>query len=301
MKNLIIDANSLMHRVHWVSRTRPLTTSYGRDVGDVSIFLRTLKSYIKTYSPDKVYCCWDKKLVYPSENFRDELTFNEYKGTRDRELSKDVFNNTEDLIHMLEALGIKNMFPRTLEADDVIAWLTHNLQGENIVVSADNDMLQLVSENTKVYNTNKKQLYNIDNFEELLGVPISGFVLYKAIMGDNSDNLKGLAGYGKVKSKRVAKSFSTNKEALDIFTNEQKQHLMKNIKLMNLSVGYKIAGSEETNSYLEQLSHISNSDFDIFKKYCHDFEFNDILNNIDEWSGLFSQSKLLTLLESLAD
>jgi DNA polymerase I len=300
MTNLIIDANSLMHRVHWVSKNRPLTTSYGRDIGDVSIFLRTLKSYIKTYSPNKVYCCWDKKLIYPSENFRDELTFNEYKGTRDHELSKEVFNNTDDLMIMLEALGIKNMFPRTLEADDVIAWLTHNLKGENIVISADNDMLQLVSENTKVYNTNKKQLYTIANFEELLGVPISSFVLYKAIMGDNSDNLKGLEGYGKVKSKKVARSFSVNKEALDIFSAEQKQHLLKNIKLMNLSIGYKIAGEEEINSYTEQLQNIPNPEFGVFEKYCIDFEFNDILNNIDEWSRLFSQSKLLTLLESLS-
>jgi DNA polymerase I len=301
MTNLIIDGNSLMHRVHWVSKSRPMLTQSGREVGDILIFLRTLKSYINQYSPNAIYCCWDKKLLYPSENFRDELTYSEYKDNRDREVTKDVFNNTDDLMIMLEALGIKNMFPRTLEADDVIAWLTHNLTGKNIVLTADNDMLQLVNENTFVFNTNKKQLYTQLNFKNLVGVPISSFVLYKAIKGDSSDNIKGIDGYGEVKSKKIANEFIENKNALDVFTESQKQHLLRNIKLMNLSVGYLYAGEDEVTAYQKQLSRMLEPDFAIFEKYCKEFELNDILRKLDDWADLFSRSRIINLLESLSD
>ena len=150
MTNLIIDGSSLMHRTHWVSKSQPLITQDGKNVGDVFIFLRTLKSYINQYSPNKVYCCWDKKIEYPSVNFREKLSESVYKGQRDKSLSDEVYANSDIVLDMVSSLGIKNMYPRTLEADDVIAWLTHRLKGENIVMSADQDMLQLVSENTIV-------------------------------------------------------------------------------------------------------------------------------------------------------
>jgi 5'-3' exonuclease len=301
MTNLLIDGSSLIHRAYHIGRQRPLTTSYNRDVTDMLIFLRTIKSYITNLNADDVYVCWDKKIQYPCSNFRDKLTEKSYKGNRDKSLAEDVYSNSDDLIKILESLGIKNLYPYTLEADDVIAWLSKNLKGRNVIISMDKDLLQLISETTTFYHPQKKIMITLNNFEEEVGVSKDSFVLYKSILGDSSDNVKGFEGYGKVKAKKLAETIIKEKTEAQKLTQDQKEILAKNIMLMDLNVALKYAPKGEEESYMVQLqtSRDLQKDFKSFKKYCQMFEFEQILSKIDEWENLMKGSRITSILEEM--
>lgn len=299
--NLLIDGSSLIHRVHWINSKNPMTASNGRAVGDIFMFLRSLKSYVKMFDTTTVYMCWDKKLVYPSTNFRHELTGKEYKAHRDKEAAKDVYNNEEDLIIMLNCLGVKNMYPRIMEADDVIAWLSHTLDGPNMVISSDGDLLQLVSHNTSFYHPFKKKVIDLENFEKEVGINKNAYLFYKVIKGDQSDNISGWEGYGKVRAKKAAEQIATKLESIYQYSKEQKIIFERNLRLMNLEQGYYAAGPEEVKSYQAQLEALINIDVDLnkFKFYCERFEFAQFLNKFNEWENLFKGSRLLSVLNNM--
>jgi len=299
--NLIIDGSSLLHRVHWINSKRPFINSKGKNVGDIFMFLRSVKSYANMFDTKSIYVCWDKKIIYPSTNFRAELSKKEYKANRDKEKAKDVFTNEEDLTRMLTYLGIKNMYPRIMEADDVIAWLCEILDGPNIVVSADNDLLQLVSEKTSFYHSLKKKLIDLENFESTVGVKTAAYLYYKAIKGDVSDNIPGWVGFGEVKAKKIAERLADDCLYINECTDEQKYVLEHNIKLMNLEQGYNMAGEEEVKSYQEQFKQLVDlePDLESFKHNCKIFEFNQFLKNFTDWENIFKQSRLFSILNNM--
>ena len=86
--NLIIDGNNLLYRIFWTSNYK---IEESNNPGQIFLFLRSLKSYVDKFRPKNVYCTWDKKLEWPSTNFRREATTVEYKAGRDDEKFKNVF------------------------------------------------------------------------------------------------------------------------------------------------------------------------------------------------------------------
>lgn len=292
--NLIIDGSSLLHRCHWVGSYRNMAS----ESNDIFLFLNGLKSYVKLFSPNpkNIYVAWDKKILWPSTNFRSATENVEYKSNRNKDDAHEVYQCEEKLTEILSSLGIKEMYPRIMEADDVIAWLAHNLSEKSIVVTCDKDMLQLVSKNISVYLPNKEELVDVNSFKESIGMDISTYILYKAIMGDPSDNIKGLVGYGKVKAKILAESYDESK-----LTKEQVDIVNRNLNLVDLSKGYILAGPEEVECYNEQLKAFTNTQVDLntFKEFCKKHSFNTYLKNFSEWENIFGVSRLISLIENI--
>ncbi|UCH72545.1 MAG: hypothetical protein JSW62_03080 [Thermoplasmatales archaeon] len=293
--NLLIDGSSLIHRAHWVNSNHPMK------MGEVFIFLRSLKSYIKMFESKSIYVCWDKKIIKSATNFRHEISDTEYKGNRDKSKAKDVYSNEESLTTILNCLGVKNMYPRIMEADDIIAWLSTTLDGPNIIVTADKDMLQLVSEKTSFYNPSKKVLIDPSNFEKEVGVKKDAFLFYKAINGDQSDNIPGWPGYGKVKSKAAAEQIADDYASIKQYDVELKLIFERNLRLMNLEQGYNKAGPEEIKAYQEQFDTLIDlePDLDKFRFYCEKFEFKQFLKKFNEWENIFKGSRLLSVLNNM--
>jgi len=300
--NLLIDGGSLIHRVYWVSQKHPFKTTSGDDIGDIYMFLNAVRGYVKLFNCTSVYVAWDKKILWPSTNFRKE-SFKDYKGHRDKEKAKDIYYHEDEIIRILGLLGIKNLLPRVMEADDVISWLSRKLEGPNIVVSSDLDLLQLVSKTTSFYQPYKKLFIDIKNFEEHVGLVPAGYLYYKAIKGDISDNIPGIRGFGKVRARELVQKILYQQANIQkILNNDEYQQFINNIKLMDLAEGYKIAGPEEEQEYEKQYQELSNLEpnLDGFKNVCEQYEFNKFLNQFDEWKALFSKqnSRLLTILNT---
>lgn len=290
-RHLIIDANNLLYRSFWVAN------QFGKDDAnkqDIFIFLRAVKAYAELYKPiDKVWCVWDARLAYPQGNFRSEIAQDEYKGGRNNEKFKEVYENVPELKSMLEDMGAQNMYPYRMEADDLMAWLSDNVDGESIIASSDKDMLQLVNDYVTVYNPMAKKEYTVSNFEEMTGFATpNDYFWFRCFTGDKSDNISGIPRFGNKKYQKIAPETAPEKviESVDSYDikDEQKEIVRRNFELMNLHYGYTVY-KEETITYRAQFHQsLDTNDWDKFKSKCIELEFFAIVNKLGEWRKLFT-------------
>lgn len=276
---LLIDGNNLLHRAYWIAK-------YNEKEGSnlyIEIFLKSIKTYRDLYNPDKIICTWDKKMHLDTneKNFRQQLV--DYKEGRDEDYNKQVYEHIDYINRFLLSLGIKIMYPGWLEADDIMHWCsTQHPDDDFVIVSVDKDLLQLVSVNTVVYNPIKKIEYNVNNFEQLLGVSHKNFLLQKAIIGDISDNIKGLDKVGAVKSKKY---ISGEKQ----FTEEQKLIVERNLKIIDLSQGWQINEPREKIVYEKQW----NIDWPepmkkVFFTLCMQYSLYEIISKPEQYEAFFN-------------
>jgi len=281
-------------RTHYSNKSRNMTG----DGPDIYLFLKSVKSYATMYNTRDVYIAWDKKLGNAS-NFRTESTDGDYKGTRSNEAAQEVYATQPKIDKATELLGCKNFYPWIMEADDIISWLSITLEGNNVIVTTDNDMLQLINKKTCVFHPKKKTTIHHDNFEESLGMPIEHYLSYKAILGDKSDNIKGIDGCGPVRSKKMAKVWMETPEKIP---DKERVIIEQNIQLMDLSIGYKLAGETETKLYKKQLDIYKDiePDFEGFESLCRKYAMNSILKDIEVWKATFEKPYLLKFLEEVS-
>lgn len=279
MKYLLIDGNNLLHRAFWIAKYKEQEDSNLY----LEIFLKSIKLYAELYPSDKIICTWDKKMhLDEGKNFRQELC--EYKQGRDENYNKKVYEHIDDINRFLLSLGVKIMYPGYLEADDIMHWCTtQHLDDDFVIISVDKDLLQLVSSNTKVYNPIKKQEYNIVNFEALIGIPVEKFVLQKAIIGDVSDNIKGLE---KIGIKRAQKYISGESQ----FTSEQQEIVEKNLKLVDLSQGWQINEPREQRIYEKQFKMKWPEPMKrVFFTLCMKFALYNIMSKPEQFNMFFKE------------
>jgi len=212
-----------------------------------------------------------------------------YKGTRQK--ADDSLYRQEGIIFdIVSTLGVKNMHPYVLEADDVISWLTTKIK-PNMIISVDHDLLQLVDENTSFYHLNKKTIINTSNFEEVMCVPLNAFLYYKTILGDASDNIPGFPGFGKVRSRKLAMELAGYHGDISKInlTQDYVEIYEKNLRITDLKQGYNIEQNELPHyekQFADLQTHIA--DFDAFTAHCDKLGFKTIINNIEEWKAVFT-------------
>jgi len=239
MKNIFIDGNNLLFRC--VARNskfikeRDITTTEGvSDLWIVANCISSIYNDTKQYhdTDTQIYVVWDRKLNKDVKNWRYDI-IPEYKGNRKNgELKSKVHDLSRRISSVLKDMGIYSIFPYSVEADDVINYLKNTLEGNSVIVSVDKDFYQCIDETTVVYNPIKRLEINMSNFKEVATVSRENFVLFKAIMGDTSDNIKGLYRYGKVKAKKLAENWETESLKLD---DEQKETLDRALAVIDLN------------------------------------------------------------------
>jgi DNA polymerase-1 len=288
--------NNTLHRAHWIAKNtnKPLVNSKGQETGTLFTFLRTIKTNATTFNTNKIYIAWDTKLTN-QVNFRKTLTEGTYKGTRDHARNKEVYDSMPIILDSLKALGVKSIFPGSLEADDVISWLSKTVIGRKIIISVDNDFAQLVSPEVSFYNPIKKIIVDSNNFEEHFKLTPREYVFFKAIVGDTSDNISGIEGFGKVKGAKLAKAFVNGDTSL---INPYIHKVHENLKLVDLSYGIN-NNAVEIDLYMQQYTTLQSvkPNFDDFKRLCEDLEFSTFVNELDKWKSTFGKS----MNESIVD
>ena len=113
-KTILIDSSNLLHRAVWI------TESVRKNINPAYIFLTSVKKYAEMFETNEIISVWDKRLIRGIKNYRRLAKQTEYKAGRDKERSARVFSHEEKTTEMLNQLGVKNMYPGILEADDVI-------------------------------------------------------------------------------------------------------------------------------------------------------------------------------------
>ena len=180
-------------------------------------FLKQISNFYQQFKPKDVFICWEgtnsRKL---RQNILKEYKMNRHKPTNQRRSAKKASKlSVENIrqyitlfkVKLLENLPIRQLNVNNLEADDVIAELTRVYKDDNvIIISADADFQQLISENVSIYNHLKKVFITKENIKDKIANPFN-LIWEKAIVGDKSDNIAGIKGVG---PKTFAKIFKDN-------------------------------------------------------------------------------------------
>lgn len=175
-----------------------LSTKDGTPTGGVYGFAVLALEIVKRLKPDYVCVAWDSKT-----NIRSRLElYPLYKANR-KAPPPDFYEQVPILMELLDALEWPVYEADDYEADDLMGAFAKQAgeKGiESFLVTSDLDALQLVDPTTHIF-TLKKGLTNIDlfneaSFKEKYGVDAKQWVDVKALKGDSSDNIPGVAGIG---------------------------------------------------------------------------------------------------------
>lgn len=193
MKILLIDGNSIMNRAFY--GIRALTSPKGFPTNALTGFLNIYFKLMKEEKPDRIAAAFDLK----APTFRHKL-YSEYKGTR-HAMPEDLAAQMPVIKRILKALGVPVVELEGYEADDIIGTLSRVAadSGTDCVISTgDRDSFQLVNDRVTVrLATNKEDvLYTPEKICEQYGVQPREMLEVKALMGDASDNIPGVAGIG---------------------------------------------------------------------------------------------------------
>ncbi len=207
---LVIDANSLIHRAYHA--LPPLTTSQGVLVNAVYGFSSILLKMLREMKPAFIAACFDLK----GPTFRDEM-YEEYKAGRE-EKPQEFYDQFDMIKEVLAALHVRIVEQEGYEADDIIGTLVRRAQKEarSIIVSGDKDMLQLVADAVEVALVKKgvseTVVYTPQRVREEFGFGHTLLPDYKALRGDPSDNIPGVAGIGEKTARELVRAFGTLEE-----------------------------------------------------------------------------------------
>src|SRR5439155_6135633 len=192
---MLLDANGLIYRGYFA--LPPLTTKNGELVNAVFGFCQIVLRGFQDLAPAYVAASFD----LPGPTFRHEQ-FAEYKATRQR-MPDDLADQFPKVRAIVAALGIPVYELAGYEADDVIGTLTRQAEElgvDTTIVTGDLDMLQLVSERTRLMTTRSgvqnTVIYDEAKIDERYGLVAAQMVDFKSLKGDTTDNIPGIPGVG---------------------------------------------------------------------------------------------------------
>lgn len=258
-KILLIDGNSLFFKSFYATyfqlkENMPGSRSKNNEPINALRTFATLMMNLKDSHKDfNILVAFDER---DSETFRHQHSF--YKATRDVQ-PQELYQQIPFIKEFLDLYGIKYVSNKYLEADDIIGILAHKYKKDSQIkiISTDKDLLQLVDANVDVYLSKSgvsiMEEYNILNFsDKFLGLKPNQIPDLKGIMGDTSDNLKGIAGIGEAGAVKLLKQFGSL------------ESVFENLSQLTPSMQKKISEGKEMGILSKQLATIiSENEFDV--------------------------------------
>ncbi|MBQ8532515.1 MAG: DNA polymerase I [Clostridia bacterium] len=197
MKLLVIDGNSIINRAFYGIKL--LTTKDGQYTNAVYGFINILNKLLDTENPDSVAVAFDLK----APTFRHKM-YTEYKAGR-KGMPEELHSQMPIMKQWLNLAGYTHIECEGFEADDILGTLARHCEetgNECVISTGDRDSLQLVSDKTRVLlaatRMGKTEIINYDKAAlfEKYGLSPQEMIELKALMGDSSDNIPGVAGVG---------------------------------------------------------------------------------------------------------
>jgi len=305
---LLIDGLNLFFRNFAMLQ---MVNPKGVHIGGLGGFFRSLGALIRQIQPHQVYVIFDgagssmnRKNIVP-----------EYKSGREaqRITNWEVFENLEEehdskidqivrIIQYLKTLPVKTISIDRVEADDIIAYLSHKAlkqPGDRaFIISSDKDFLQLVSGEVVVYRPIEKKFYTSEYFREKYNMLPENFIIYKTLMGDNSDKIRGVKGLGEKKLFKLFPELTkwevSWEDILDICEKKFKDHIIyariiqevdqleKNYKIMDLSNPMMDKNEKEyLNGFVNSKKLTYNPK--LFTDLYNEDELGGMIRNLDFW------------------
>ncbi len=206
----LIDGHALAYRMYFAltagGSSQRWLTSTGEPTAGIYGFARELLRILEQEKPDYLAVAFDT-----GKTFRDKI-FPEYKATRAK-MPEDLRPQIERIRQMVDIFNIPRLEMEGYEADDVLGsaagWAAKQGLGVKII-TGDRDLLQLVNERTIVYLAgDDKNFITPQDVLDKLHVRPEQVVDYKALVGDKSDNIPGVAGVGEKTTENLLAKYGT--------------------------------------------------------------------------------------------
>ena len=208
---LIIDGHNLLFQMFFGMPTK-IIGERGVPIHGVIGFIGALNRMIDSYNPTHLLVMFDGETKNPRKDILEE-----YKANRPdwSEVSDDEnpFTQLPMIYEALDCMGVRHRETTVCETDDVIAAyaIKYGKECEVIIASFDSDYFQLVNDNVRVLRYRGKCSVICDSryISERYGVPPSRYLDYKCLVGDSSDNIKGVKGVGPKTAAKLLDKFGT--------------------------------------------------------------------------------------------
>jgi len=204
---VLVDGSAVFHRgYHAIPH---LSTRDGLPTNAVLGFANIIFKVIESLKPEYIIITWDKS----SKTFRKDW-YPEYKATRIK-APDDLYAQIPVTRELVGALNMPWIELENYEADDIIGTLARQAEERGdldiVIATGDKDQLQLIDKSTVVDMFNPRGLeptrYDLAKMQEKYQLTPLQFIDYKALVGDTSDNIPGVAGIGDVGARKLLAAY----------------------------------------------------------------------------------------------
>ena len=209
MKLLCLDSNSILNRAFY--GVKLLTAEDGTYTNAIYGFMNILHKLLGDVQPDAVACAFDLK----APTFRHKM-YDGYKAQR-KGMPEELAQQLPLIKELLEDLGYRIVTMEGYEADDILGTLSAKCEQQGhecFIATGDRDSLQLIGKHTTVLlassRMGKTETVFCDEayFQEKYGTSPTHLIDIKALMGDSSDNIPGVAGIGEKTALKLIGQYS---------------------------------------------------------------------------------------------
>jgi len=200
----VIDGHAQIYRAFYAP-FGALTSPTGEPTRAVHVFMQMLLSLLRDRQPDYLAMAMD---VSDKTVFRVEID-PDYKATRDK-MPEDLAPQIERIASILRTMRIPVIRRDGFEADDLMATLCDRLAGENldvILVSKDKDLDQLLGDHVRMYDPGKDREIDVASMIDEKGYGPEQAIEAQMLMGDSTDNVKGVLGVGPKKAAQLLRKY----------------------------------------------------------------------------------------------
>ena len=287
----LIDAFAEIYRFYFAMFRNPLTNSKGENISAIFGFARSLYSILKSNKPDYIAVVFDPK----GPTFRHKM-YKEYKATREK-MPDDLRSQLPMIDKVIKAFNIPRLELDEYEADDIIGTMAKKAEKEGcevLMVTADKDFAQLVTDKVVMYNTRAKadesNLIDIEGVKKKWGVTPTQIRDYLALVGDSSDNVPGVTGVGPKGAVKLLDEYGSLEEILshieDISGKKLKENLTNDAEAARLSLDLVTIRTDAPVG--KDMKDIIRKEFDIneLTELLKELEFWKMLEEIQEDTGV---------------
>jgi DNA polymerase-1 len=282
-KIFIIDAVNFLFRSYYA--IGPMTNDQGQSTSALYGFIRSIQKMQNDFSFSHMAVVFDGP-----DNKKSRLeVYADYKMHR-KGAPEDLYPQFNLAFEYCKKAGLFAISVPGVEADDTIATIAlwAEKQGmEVFICSSDKDLYQLVNDHIHVLNVHKENLLvDREKVKELLGVYPEQVLDYLSIMGDASDNIPGLEGFGPKTAAALLDQFGTLENLLDHpeqVKGDKKQQIIREQRDKAI-MSKKLASLDSTITIPHDIDayKIKETNVEELKEFYHSMRFFKFLQNLGE-------------------
>lgn len=259
-----------------------MTNSNGESTNALYGFIRSIFKLINEFSPDYFVAVFDGP---DNKKSRTEI-YSEYKSHRTG-MPEDLFPQLEQALQFCEIAGIPHIAVPGVEADDTMGSIARWMEKKGVEVflcSSDKDLCQLVSEHIFIINPHKDNLLmDREKVKELFGVTPEQMVDLLAMVGDASDNIPGLEGFGPKTAAALLNEFGTLEKILahpEKLSGKKRETVINDKEIALMSKKLATIHIDIAFPHEEKFFHLKTPHLEKVKAFYHEMRFMSLLREL---------------------